>query len=315
MAQPSPEFEKSFADLAYSYINQNAPKLLDFMVGFQVLEHDDDESRAVGVFGFSVGGKKKDMFYAPVFFLNGKLKGQELLYNGTSDLFMPMDEAWVDFILNKKPEMIGTSGEADDRSLLARYLPNFKDILGKGMSKAATEVDVMGPSEVHGKLLRGEAAKYASAFHTFEGLGKDTRVLKQRVKEAKASALCQVVKTHTTYKDPEFLTDSSLCYTKAQKEEFVKHSYVIVDERKDVEKSGVIDGTLSTSSPSEPGVYQIVHDDMSVQECLWLPTPSDESERYWNITKGRLVNLKTKLELGSGESTISLSPEPIATLS
>ncbi len=93
MPQPTPEFEKSFADLAYSYINQNAPKLLDFMVGFQVLDHNEDESKAVGVFGFSVGGKKKEMFYAPVFFLNGKLKGQELLYNGTADLFMPMEEA------------------------------------------------------------------------------------------------------------------------------------------------------------------------------------------------------------------------------
>lgn len=385
MPQPSAEFEKSFADLAYSYINRNAPKLLDFMVGFQVLDQNDDETRAVGVFGFSVGGKKKDMFYAPVFFLNGKLKGQELLYNGTSDMFIPMDESWVDFILNKKPEMIGQPDE-EDRASLARYSPNFQDLLGRGMSKAATETDVFGPSKITGKVVMGEdfdltpmmgmfssdhkealykkaseeldleklaneheevayalelrltqypeLAKYASAFYTFEGLSTDpkghksnshkTPIVDRPVEKDLKKKEVMDEEEKQTKETTAFFTEPQLGFTDKQKQDFLKKSYVVVDERDAEDLDPVIDGDLCLSSPSEPGIYQFVMDDMSVRECIWLPTSSQGSgkdpyeEEYGLAVSsclGKVIEKDTKIESNVYSPVISVQSEPLKKLS
>lgn len=105
------EFEQAFATLAYTYVKDKAPRLLDFMVGFQLVDRNDDNTKAIGVFGFKVG---KQWVYAPVFFLNGDLKGHELLYLKSQDMFVPMKENWVNYVLAKKPHVLG---EAKNKSL------------------------------------------------------------------------------------------------------------------------------------------------------------------------------------------------------
>ncbi len=70
-------FEQAFSSLAYAYLKDKSPRLLDFIVGFQLVDRNEDNTKAVGIFGFKVGDQ---WLYAPVFFLNGDLKGHELLY-------------------------------------------------------------------------------------------------------------------------------------------------------------------------------------------------------------------------------------------
>jgi hypothetical protein len=45
--------------------------------------------------------------YAPVFFINGELKGYELLYLKSQDAFVPLTEEWINYILNRKPSILG----------------------------------------------------------------------------------------------------------------------------------------------------------------------------------------------------------------
>lgn len=101
---PESSFEQAFANLAYTYIKDKAPRLLDFMTGFQLVDRNDDNTKAVGVFGFHVGNQ---WVYAPVFFLNSDLKGHELLYLKDQDLFVPMKENWVNYLMSKKPHILG----------------------------------------------------------------------------------------------------------------------------------------------------------------------------------------------------------------
>ena len=82
-------FEQAFSSLAYAYLKDKAPRLIDYIVGFQLVDRNEDNTKAVGVFGFKVG---KQWLYAPVFFLNGDLKGHELLYIKNQDSFVPMKE-------------------------------------------------------------------------------------------------------------------------------------------------------------------------------------------------------------------------------
>ncbi len=48
------EFEQAFSSLAYSYLRDKAPRLLDNMVGFQLVERNEDNTKAVGVFGINI---------------------------------------------------------------------------------------------------------------------------------------------------------------------------------------------------------------------------------------------------------------------
>jgi hypothetical protein len=111
---PDAEFEKTFADLAHARLRDRAPGLLDHLVGFQLLDKSDDDTHAVGVWGFKVG---PEWIYAPSFFLNGQLKGDELLYIKSQDAFVPLKENWVNYLLNRRPHVLGETEEKKQNEL------------------------------------------------------------------------------------------------------------------------------------------------------------------------------------------------------
>jgi hypothetical protein len=97
-------FEQAFSNLAHAYVKDKAPKLLEYEVGFQLIEKNQENTKAVGVFGFKVGDQ---WLYAPVFFLNGDLKGHELLYLKHQDIFVPLKDNWLNYLLGRKPSILG----------------------------------------------------------------------------------------------------------------------------------------------------------------------------------------------------------------
>lgn len=105
------QFEQAFSNLAHAFIKDKAPSLLDHEVGFQLMDRNEDNTKAIGIFGFKVGNQ---WLYAPVFFLNGDMKGTELLYLKDQDQFVPMKENWLNYILQRKPNVMG---EETDRNL------------------------------------------------------------------------------------------------------------------------------------------------------------------------------------------------------
>jgi hypothetical protein len=98
-------FEQALSQLGSTFIRDKAPKLLPFELGFQLMEKNPEGNRAVGVFGFKVGSH---YLYAPIFFLNGEIKGHELLYLKNQDLFVPMKENWIAYLLGRKPLELGS---------------------------------------------------------------------------------------------------------------------------------------------------------------------------------------------------------------
>ncbi len=97
-------FEQAFSNLAHAYLKDKAPTLLDYEVGFQLLDRNQENTKAVGIFGFKVGSQ---WLYAPVFFLSGDLKGHELLYIKNQDMFVPLKENWLNYLLNRRPTVLG----------------------------------------------------------------------------------------------------------------------------------------------------------------------------------------------------------------
>ncbi len=107
-------FEQAFSSLAYAYLKDKSPRLLDFIIGFQLVDRNEDNTKAMGVFGFKVG---EQWLYAPTFFLNGDLKGHELLYIKQQDAFIPMKENWVNYLISRKPHVLGEGSPQDTHQL------------------------------------------------------------------------------------------------------------------------------------------------------------------------------------------------------
>ena len=104
------QYEDDFGQLAYQFVQDRAPALIPYMIGFEVVERNDDGSKAVGIFGYKVD---KDFYYIPCFFLNNQVRGVDMILNKKTNQFVPLTEKWIDFIVNKHSVSIGVP--ADDR--------------------------------------------------------------------------------------------------------------------------------------------------------------------------------------------------------
>ena len=165
------EFEQAFSSLAYAYLRDKAPRLLDFMVGFQLVDRNEDNTKAMGIFGFQI---EKQWLYAPVFFLNGDLKGHELLYMKNNDSFVPMKENWINYIMSRKPHVLGESSASKLRELGGVY-PDIRSLSippSIGGGKRASD-----NSWVQGALPMIAAFKVKAASSLYRGAG--TRKLNQ----------------------------------------------------------------------------------------------------------------------------------------
>lgn len=95
-------FEKAFSSIAHAHINDKAPKLSKYEVGFQLIEKNEDDTRGVGVIGYKVG----DVFVlVPIFFINGNIRGTDVMYVKNFDILLPFTERWVDELLFNKGQL------------------------------------------------------------------------------------------------------------------------------------------------------------------------------------------------------------------
>lgn len=140
--EPDSSFEQSFSTLAYMHVKDKAPRLLDYLQGFQLVERNDDSTKAMGVFGFKAG---KQWLYAPVFFLGDDLKGHELLFLKNQNAFVPLKENWVNYLLSKEPF---TLGEAIPETLqqLGIKQPDVRSLsLPPFFSKRSSDLNIQLP--------------------------------------------------------------------------------------------------------------------------------------------------------------------------
>ena len=187
-------FEQAFASLAYTYIRDKAPKLIDFMVGFQLVDRNDDNTKAVGVFGFKVGNM---WAYAPVFFLNGDLKGHELLYLKEQDMFVPMKENWLNYIMAKRPHVLGEP-EGQTQSDLGIIQPDIRNLsIPPHNRKYGSATDgwrdcAVGFAPMFGALIHGDGSAAFEKFGSFDASQVLQRVLRSHVDLCKmAFDVCQ----------------------------------------------------------------------------------------------------------------------------
>jgi len=120
--QSETSFETAFANLALASLQDRSPGLLQYLIGFQVMDSNDEKTQGVGIFGCKIG---KELVYLPMFFTNGELKGTELMYLKNQDIFCPNNEAWVTYITNRKPSQFGQPSTKTKKDLAGSGIDFF----------------------------------------------------------------------------------------------------------------------------------------------------------------------------------------------
>ena len=146
------DFEQNFFQLAFTYIKDKIPTLIDFMVGFEVVDKNEDGTQSLGLFMFDIRGRK---FYVPVMYSNGELKGADLLYDRSADRFIPNKDNWVDHILSQSPAETGF-GATDDEEDLEFANPDVKNLFDGDPYKAGSNVPLTGMSGLNDLVSDGE---------------------------------------------------------------------------------------------------------------------------------------------------------------
>ncbi len=137
---PTEEIEHAFADQAYQFIANKATPLMKtpYRVGFEIVFKNDQNTRMVGIFIFRVG---PSLFYAPAFFLNGTIKGTDLLHRMKEKRFIPLTPDWCDYVISlASTQSEGASVPMADRANVRNTL-ELQDIVSPpDVTKMAKEL-------------------------------------------------------------------------------------------------------------------------------------------------------------------------------
>jgi hypothetical protein len=313
--------EQTFSDLANARLRDSSPALLDYLIGFQLIKADPDGSRAVGMFGFKIG--EDDWHYAASFFLNGEIKGLDSLYSVKSDLFVPLNEKWVNAVVNRRPI---TLGEPDTRSRRSRGVktPDYNRLRtlpsgitdgSAGMGKISSEkmpqipihkiaemrviadavsvpagLAAMGKLAVEGFLADwNRYPKLAEAVETFYSK-MDFEIPGARKFGAEKDADPVTIISTMDQEGADSLTD-------AQKEQVLRGDVAVVDKRPEMQKSRTYSTQVKQqlTNPNRGGLYDIVWDDGSVHQCLVLPVYMADGDIFvYDLKSDKSCITKTK---------------------
>lgn len=135
------QVERAFMDQAYQFLANKGNALMKdpYRLGFEIVHKNDTNTRMVGIFAFRVGST---LIYVPVFFLNGEIKGTDLLYRHDSKTFVPYEDKWIKYIISKSTREMGRGISSGSNTRSPKDI-NLEDIAfppgSYGGSKSASE--------------------------------------------------------------------------------------------------------------------------------------------------------------------------------
>ncbi len=296
--------EQNFAELGNARLRDKSPALLDYLVGFQLIKATDEGDKAIGIFGFEIG----DSFhYAPVFFLNGQVKGLDSLYSVDSDIFVPLSEDWINQIINRRPNQLGEA-DTKDRDERGTRLPNYtrlRQIPGGtggnigmgGHSKLSSVTDAMSTSR--GDVVESLPNLVASLGHEVA-----SGFIADIAKYPKLAALVEQFYDFTDFYAPakkeaakkdEVVIISSIAQPGAEdlsesdKKELISGGVAIVDKRPETSKSITYrtEVAQTLTNPTNGGLYDVIMSDGDIKELFLLKVFGAEKMLAYEPVSGK----------------------------
>lgn len=100
--------ESTFMTQAYGFVANKAKVLFrdPFRLGFEIVHRNEKATKMVGIFAFRCNNS---LLYAPVFFVNGEIKGADMLYRSEVKRFVPLSDEWCSFLVRGANEEAGVA--------------------------------------------------------------------------------------------------------------------------------------------------------------------------------------------------------------
>lgn len=258
------QIEGAFFQLAYQRLQDTLKNLLPFLVGFEIVKKNEDNTKALGVFGFR--SAQGQILFVPAFFINGKVKPLDLLYSKNNEQFYPLNEDFADMFI--KDELLGLGENSkENRADLMRDTTqgDYRQMSvppRTGRYAIASVIDYVKESDNLTKKafsnLIETNADFCESLLRFYPLEKIADAIqledgKEYRDSEKAIPKIELVTVTENKEKLKKLTDS-------QKQTLLSQGYVIVDDRAKDEKSsyGAVDYLKKFTNPTESGFYSYI---------------------------------------------------------
>lgn len=273
------DFEQSFFQLAYDSLQQKLNNLIPFLVGFETIKKSDDGTKALGVFGFK--SNNGQIIFVPAFFLNGTVKGVDILYSKNNEQFYPLNEDFAELLLKDDATGVGDTSKESDKELRHRIQPtDLQSLVRPPRTGKVSYASVIEYVENEGNLTKqafydlfkkhDDFAEACLKFYTPEQIGKALRPKKEKV--ASVESKVQLV----TKKDDLSKIAEEI------KEEVYNKGYAFIDKRAEEEKSklGFFEYTKTLTNPSDNGFYSYLTSTGNLRAGLVITKPMPLSRNY-----------------------------------
>lgn len=292
------QIEGAFFQLAYQRLQDTLKNLIPYLVGFEIVKKNEDNTKALGVFGFrSTGGQ---VLFVPAFFINGKVKNLDLLYSKNNEQFYPLNEDFAEMFI--KDELLGlgenskqhradimrdaTQGDYRQMSVPPRT----------GRYAIASVIDYVKDSDNQTKKaftsLIEKDAEFCESVLRFYPMEKVAEAIaledgdKYRKSDKSTKKLKLIMPT-------DKLEVKKL--NQSDKETLLTQGYVIVDDRAVGEKAsfGTVDYLKKFTNPTESGFYSYVTKLGGLRYGLLLVRPK-QLQQDFAIDDTLVIDLESK---------------------
>lgn len=276
---PDKQFEQSFFQLAFQRLEEKLYNLLPYLIGFEVVNKSPDGLKALGVFGFK--SDNNQMLFVPAFFINGDVKGVDILYSKNNEQFYPLTEDFAEMFLKDDATGIGKPSH-DTEQKINQDVPmtDLQSLVRPprtGKVSYASVIDFVEQADEKVKTAFYNWFKdddsFSEAVLKYYPVEKVAKAI--AIKKAEKVLPMTSVKVYSKDDDLSDLSDS-------QKQEVYQKGRIIVDGRDEDQKSkfGLFNYPSKFTNPTESGFYNYLTNSGSLRYALILTHPMGLISHY-----------------------------------
>ena len=252
VATPDSDFEQSFFQLAYEKLQDKLHNILPYMVGFEIVNKSDDGTKALGVFGFK--SNNQQVIYIPAFFVNGTVKGIDIMYSKNNEQFYPLNEDFAELFLKDDSTGVGDASSESAKQINQSAQPmDMRDLVRPPRTGKVSYASVMDFVEEGGEMVKKAFEKLFTEndvfmesilrFYPVEKIAK--AIAPKPSKPAFSQPLVSILTNKDTSAPNEF------------KQKIAMHGYAILDKRAEDKKSkfGLVKYPELFTNPTDSGFY------------------------------------------------------------
>ena len=107
------KIEDVMAQAAYSQITEAMPSLKDYLLGFGMVDADEEENKGVGVLLAKIGDT---YIYIPSIYKHGQICDMDVLYDPENNRFLPVQDNTLSYLMSKRTDITGQNVEKPQMS-------------------------------------------------------------------------------------------------------------------------------------------------------------------------------------------------------